>query len=183
MIKPAFCPSVLALVLVSCAPQAELEAYTQTAGTESEAATEATTEATLDSAADSVGATVSAVEVSGDAASGYTFAVTVESPDEGCDQYANWWEVISEDETEETLLYRRILAHSHVDEQPFARSGGPVMIEADDRVVVRSHMHPTGYSTQAMKGSVDEGFESTSLPPEYASELATAEPLPTGCGF
>jgi len=111
---------------------------------------------------------------------GYSFAVTIESNDTGCDRYADWWEVIT---PEGELLYRRILAHSHVDEQPFTRSGGPVAVGEDDDVVVRSHTNPDGYSAQAMKGSVNEGFSSTVLPEDFAADLAEAEPQPSGCAF
>ena len=110
----------------------------------------------------------------------YTFNVTVESEETGCDLYANWWEVIDEDGN---LLYRRILAHSHVNEQPFTRSGGPITADSQQVLIVRSHMHPTGYSTQAAKGSIESGFEQTTLPPDFAVELSESEPLPTGCNF
>ena len=124
-------------------------------------------------------ASVTAVEVSGDSRA-YTFAVTVQSPDTGCDQYANWWEVVSEDGT---LLYRRILAHSHVEEQPFRRTGGPVAVSSDQLVIVRAHMDPQGYGTQAMQGSAATGFEAIALQEDFAADLATAEPQPQGCAF
>ena len=55
-------------------------------------------------------ASVTAVSVTG-ASGSYKFGVTIESPDAGCDQYADWWEVIRSDGS---LVYRRILALSHV---------------------------------------------------------------------
>lgn len=123
---------------------------------------------------------VTAVEVNGAEASGYTFLVTIESGDEGCDRYTNWWEVVTEDGA---LLYRRILAHSHVDEQPFTRSGGPVVVDANDVLIVRSHTYPTGYSARAMQGNIAEGFAPVTLAPEFATALAEAEPQPNGCAF
>ena len=39
----------------------------------------------------------------------YELLVGVRSPDTGCSQYADWWEVVSEDGA---LLYRRILNHT-----------------------------------------------------------------------
>ncbi|MGA9190363.1 MAG: hypothetical protein WBZ24_01400, partial [Anaerolineales bacterium] len=71
---------------------------------------------------DSAQARVISVDVSGEEGA-FTFAVEIASPDTGCDRYADWWEVVTPNGD---LLYRRILLHSHVDEQPFARSGGPV---------------------------------------------------------
>ena len=110
----------------------------------------------------------------------YQFSVGIQSPDTGCDQYADWWEVLSE---EGSLIYRRILAHSHVNEQPFVRSGGPVPIEADDVVYIRAHMHPGGYGGDVFKGTVQGGFEESSVPSDFALEVETEEPQPGDCAF
>lgn len=119
------------------------------------------------------------VTVSGDPGS-YTFAVTLESPDTGCDQYADWWEVLDQDGN---LLYRRILGHSHVDEQPFTRTGGPVDIDADQVVFVRAHMNVDRYGGDVFMGTVDGGFgQAESLPP-VSSSVESAPPQPTGCAF
>ena len=94
------------------------------------------------------------VEVSG-TENNYKFNVGISSPDTGCGQYANWWEVFSEDGQ---LLYRRILLHSHVSEQPFVRSGGPVDIAPNDVVYIRAHMNPVGYGGLLMTGTVQDGL-------------------------
>ena len=79
-------------------------------------------------------------------------------------------------------MYRRILRHSHVDDQPFTRTGGPVEIQADTTVIVRAHMHPSGYGGAAMIGSASGGFTAkTDLRPGVAAALAEAAPLPEGC--
>lgn len=110
----------------------------------------------------------------------YSFSVRISSPDTGCDQYADWWEVVSDSGT---LLYRRILAHSHVDEQPFTRSGSPVPVSADQSIWVRVHMNNTGYSDFGAKGSINEGFERALLDPNFAPNLDEEEPLPSNCAF
>jgi hypothetical protein len=110
----------------------------------------------------------------------YRFAVKLASPDRGCQQFADWWEVVGDDGA---LIYRRILAHSHVDEQPFERSGAPVPIEADTIVWVRAHMRPGGYGGKVMRGSVRDGFEVATAPLEFALQLQAQPPLPSGCAF
>jgi hypothetical protein len=110
----------------------------------------------------------------------YQFSVGVSSPDKGCRQYADWWEVVTEDGR---LVYRRILLHSHVDEQPFVRSGGPVAVAPDAVVWVRAHMHPGGYGGKAMKGSVRGGFRETAMGAKFARELEQRTPQPDGCAF
>ncbi len=124
-------------------------------------------------------ANVTEVSVSGDAGS-YTFAVTLASPDTGCDQYANWWEVLDDSGA---LLYRRILGHSHVDEQPFTRSGGPVEIGADQVVFVRAHMDPGGYGGDVFTGTAAGGFQRAETAPEIDASVGTAAPQPDGCAF
>lgn len=109
----------------------------------------------------------------------YTFAVGVRSPDKGCTRYADWWEVL---DTSGRLLYRRVLMHSHVAEQPFERSGGPVAVQRDEVVFVRAHMNPGGYGGKVLTGSVAAGFRAAkgtaSLP-----DHSRAQPLPDGCAF
>jgi len=124
-------------------------------------------------------AQVTSVMVTG-ADGGYTFNVTISSPDLGCQQYANWWEVIDLDGN---LLYRRILAHSHVDEQPFTRSGGPVTISENTEVYIRAHMNTTSYGSKVFKGSVADGFTSDNLDVEFAKGLEEVAPLPANCAF
>jgi hypothetical protein len=124
-------------------------------------------------------ADVVSVSMSGESGA-YNFSVTISSPDEGCSQYADWWEIVSQDGE---LIYRRILLHSHVDEQPFTRSGGPVSIEVDTIVLVRAHMHPGGYGGTALKGSLEQGFEQVELSADFAADLVETLPLPEGCNF
>lgn len=130
--------------------------------------------AMLGQGADIVGVTV------GGQAGAYEFTATIRSPDKGCKQYADWWEVVSEDGR---LLYRRVLLHSHVDEQPFARSGGPIAIAPDAVVWIRAHMNTSGYGGIAFKGSVKQGFAAAPLPADFAAALAQQSPLPDGCAF
>ena len=124
-------------------------------------------------------ADVLSVRVTGNAG-GYQFGVEITSPDTGCEQYADWWEVISEDGE---LLYRRILLHSHVDEQPFVRSGGPVEIQANSIVYIRAHMSTAGYGGQVLRGSVQSGFESVEMEAGFGSELERLPPQPEDCAF
>jgi hypothetical protein len=119
------------------------------------------------------------VQVTGEP-NAYQFSVEVSSPDEGCDRYADWWEVFTDDGR---LVYRRILDHSHVDEQPFDRSGGPIVIDPDTIVVIRAHMHPGGYGGSVLQGTVRGGFEAVEIDASFAAGLETEPPQPTGCAF
>jgi len=128
---------------------------------------------------DSVAANVLSVKVTGEAGE-YQFNVEVSSPDTGCDQYADWWEILSEDGQ---LLYRRVLLHSHVDEQPFTRSGGQVPITQDTIVIIRAHMNTVGYGEQVLKGNVANGFEPVDLDAGFAKDVESQPPLPEDCAF
>lgn len=125
-------------------------------------------------------ASANEAKVTGVSTSGPTFSVTISSPDSGCDRYANWWEVVT---PEGELLYRRVLLHSHVNEQPFTRSGGPVTVAGDLPLIVRVHMTPDGYSPNAFSGTIDGGFSEITLAADFALQLAEHNPLPTSCVF
>lgn len=62
----------------------------------------------------------------------YRFDVTVRSPDTGWDKYADKWEVRAPDGR---VLGERVLAHPHVDEQPFTRSQSGIDVPTDVTVV------------------------------------------------
>ncbi len=124
-------------------------------------------------------AAVRAVSVNGDAGS-YTFSVTVASPDTGCSQYADWWEVLRADGS---LLYRRILTHSHVTEQPFTRSGGPVQVADNEEIIVRAHMNNSGYGEQVFSGSIASGLSMQTIASSFMEALAFVDPIPADCAF
>jgi len=124
-------------------------------------------------------ADVLSVQVSGEPGA-YQFAVEISSPDTGCEQYADWWEVISEDGE---LLYRRILLHSHVNEQPFTRSGGPVDIAMETTVYIRAHMNTSGYGGTVMQGTVQEGFRAVKVETGFGADLERIPPQPEDCAF
>jgi hypothetical protein len=121
----------------------------------------------------------------------YNFSVSVESSDTGCSEYANWWEVLTEDGE---LSYRRIIDHSHTDANgasdfdapgnTFTRGGSPVPVSAETTLIVRAHMSVGGYNGMAMRGSVAEGFaQAPDIDSNFAADVETAEPQPTNCTF
>ena len=122
-------------------------------------------------------ANIVSVSTSGEQNS-YQFSVGIQSPDVDCNKYASWWEIIT---PQGTLIYRRILTHSHPTEQPFIRSGGPVQIGLSEKVIVRAYMHPAGYGGTVYQGSVDAGFQAIQLSGDFAGGLSEENPLPTVC--
>lgn len=127
--------------------------------------------------AETIHADVQDVSIQGDEGA-YTFSVRLKSTETGCEQYADWWEVLDE---KGELLYRRILVHSHPGTQPFTRSGGAVAIKANDLVYIRAHMNKAGYVGAIMRGTVNRGFKILKEIPPFKKELETQEPLPKGC--
>jgi hypothetical protein len=82
----------------------------------------------------------------------YNFDVTVRHKDEGWKHYANKWDVTAPDGT---VLGTRILAHPHVDEQPFTRSLAGVKIPGNiDAVTVRAHDLVHGYGGKTVTVAV-----------------------------
>ncbi|MEM1397654.1 MAG: hypothetical protein AAGH38_09440 [Pseudomonadota bacterium] len=79
----------------------------------------------------------------------WTFSVTLRHADDGWDHYADKWEVLSPDKE---ILATRVLAHPHVNEQPFTRSVRGVEIpDGLTLVYVRGHDSVHGYSSKDFK--------------------------------
>ncbi len=78
--------------------------------------------------------------------SAWRFDVTLRHADSGWDHYADGWEVLAPDGTS---LGMRVLAHPHVNEQPFTRSLGRVVIpEGVTAVVIRARDNTGGWATK-----------------------------------
>jgi len=124
-------------------------------------------------------ATILDVSVSG-SENAYTFGVKITSPDVDCNQYTSWWEVLREDGS---LVYRRILLHSHAKEQPFRRSGGVIAIFKDEAVYIRAHMNTSLYAGNVFKGSVASGFFEVKNPPRFDNTIENLLPQPKECWY
>lgn len=73
----------------------------------------------------------------------WTFSVTLRHGDTGWDDYADGWRVVAEDGTE---LGMRVLFHPHVEEQPFTRSlGGVVIPDGTSTVYIEARTNADGW--------------------------------------
>lgn len=91
---------------------------------------------------------VVAVEFQQDNDGTYRFNVTLRHTDTGWDHYSDRWEVLALDGT---ILGTRVLAHPHVDEQPFARSLSGVKIpKGVKKVEIRGHDSVHAFGGEAM---------------------------------
>ncbi len=85
----------------------------------------------------------------------WSFSVTLEHEETGWEDYADGWDVVLPDgvvikpDTGDT--FTRLLAHPHVNEQPFTRSQSGIVIPAEvDTVFVRAHDLEDGYSSMVV---------------------------------
>lgn len=93
---------------------------------------------------------VVAIEARKEASGRWTFAATVAHADTGWKHYADRFEILAPDGT---VLATRVLAHPHVNEQPFTRSLGGVKIPNNiQTVTVRAHdsVHKLGGKTKTI---------------------------------
>lgn len=105
----------LLLVVAACGGTDTSDSATSTTPTTSSTTSTSSTPV----ASEPMCADVVEVRVSAEEGGTYRFDVTVRSPDTGWEKYADAWEVRAPDGT---VLGTRVLAHPHVDEQPFTRS-------------------------------------------------------------
>jgi len=74
----------------------------------------------------------------------WRFDVTLRHDDTGWEHYADGWEVLAPDGTS---LGLRVLVHPHVNEQPFTRSlGGVVIPEGITAVTIRARDNVDGWT-------------------------------------
>lgn len=77
--------------------------------------------------------------------SGGSFSVTLSHPDSGWDHYADGWRIELADGT---ILGTRVLAHPHVNEQPFTRSDQIMVPDGVDEVCVRTSDNVEGWADE-----------------------------------
>ena len=108
------------------------------------AASSTTTPTTTGAPATPANGCADVVEVTIDATTnGFTVSATVRSADTGWEKYADLWEVRSPDGA---VLGERVLAHPHVEEQPFTRSlSGVAIPDGVDEVTVAARDSIAGF--------------------------------------
>ncbi len=98
----------------------------------------------------------------------WTFHVTISHPDTGWEDYADGWDILLPDGSKllvhEGDVFTRLLAHPHVNEQPFTRSQSGIIIpEGIEFVIVRAHDLVDGFGGQEisvdLSMSIGENFD------------------------
>ncbi|WP_417839237.1 hypothetical protein [Tritonibacter scottomollicae] len=78
----------------------------------------------------------------------WSFSVTLSHPDSGWDHYADGWRVLDMDGNE---LGLRVLAHPHVDEQPFTRAlSGVALPNGTTQVQIQARCNLDGWAAEAV---------------------------------
>lgn len=79
---------------------------------------------------------------------GWRVSVTIRHADTGWDDYADGWRVVADGE----VVGTRVLAHPHVEEQPFTRSMSGIEIPEDvGTVEVESSTNVTGWGGERVR--------------------------------
>ncbi len=113
-------------------------------------------------------------------------AAEIDSPDEDCDQYADWWEVLAPDGT---LIQRQVIAKPHPDDQSFTSEMKLTQaLNPTQTVLIRAHFHGSyddegrsGYTDQALRGSVARGFRLVRPSSQFAAWLDDEGEQPPEC--
>ncbi|MCA9394202.1 MAG: hypothetical protein KC900_08370 [Candidatus Omnitrophica bacterium] len=94
------------------------------------------------------------IDVKYECAEACTFWVTVRHADSGWDHYADRWEILAPDGE---IIATRVLGHPHVNEQPFTRSLGGVIIPVGiSDVRIRAHDSVHGYGGEEVAVTLDK---------------------------
>ena len=116
--------------------------------------------------------------------------VTLQSPDRDCDRHADWWEVLSD---KGELIDRYLIDGPHGFEKPFTTNKTLTRFDLDQTILVRAHFSDDidgvevygsdRYSTQAMKGKVNdpESFTSIRLSDRFARQVEKQGEQPQDC--
>ncbi|MDE0803802.1 MAG: hypothetical protein OSA99_10795 [Acidimicrobiales bacterium] len=118
------------ITLVACGDDAE------------SGATRDTTETTVEAAEEQQFPDVVDVEVTAEGDGDFTVAVTLSSPYDSPDRYADAWRVLDEDGNE---LGVRELTHDHASEQPFTRQTTVAIPDDVERITVEGRDQVSGY--------------------------------------
>jgi hypothetical protein len=139
------------------------------------------------------------VDAKPEVAGSYQVTVTLQSPDQACDDYADWWEVLSEDGT---LVGRHILEGPQGFEKPFESQAVMPVEDPSQVLIIRAHFSSdvdetfisygnlpylddeipsSKYPNQAMKGSIQKGFKSVRIPRRFAAKVERQDPQPGPC--
>lgn len=87
-------------------------------------------------------------ELTGQRDGQFMIAVTISSPYDSPERYADGWRVMTPDGE---VLAEHELAHDHANEQPFTRTRGPFEIPEDvTEVVVEGHDQQNGYGGETV---------------------------------
>ena len=79
----------------------------------------------------------------------WTISVTLSHPDTGWDHYADGWRVLDDNGTELAL---RVLAHPHVNEQPFSRSlSGITLPKGTQHVMIQARCNVDGWGDELFR--------------------------------